>query len=188
MLIKLIILFIYVLNLTSYNKQKINTIPKEIINEHIKITKQIENNGQSQQKDQVKNQNNEKIGTISISKINLVKNLYNINSKKNNIEENVTILKIIENKENNEKIIIIAAHSGTGDLAYFKNLHKLTLNDEVILNYNNTKIIYKIDKIYEQEKIGFITIPQKNTSRLILTTCSENKNKQLIIECKIKES
>lgn len=188
MFIKLIFLFIYVLNTTSYNETKTNIKQKAITNHNIEIIKSIENNNQLLQNKQPTKQDNEKIGTISIPKINLVKNIYNINSKKNNIEENVTILKIIEDKDNHTKTMIIAAHSGTGDLAYFKNLHKLNLNDTVILNYNNTNIIYKINKIYEQDKNGYITIQQKNTDRLILTTCSEKQNKQLIIESKRKES
>ena len=65
------------------------------------------------------NNNDNSIGYLKINKINLKEKLYNINSKENNIEKNITILKgsILPDKDNS--IIFIAAHSGTGKIAYF---------------------------------------------------------------------
>ena len=116
------------------------------------------------------------IGTLTINKLNLSKNIYNINSSHNNVEENVTIL------NDNENLIVLAAHSGPGYIAFFNDLDKLELNDNINLTYNNKDLIYKITNIEEQAKDGTIEINKTNTKRLILTTCSKkDKNKQLVI-------
>lgn len=113
-------------------------------------------------------------GTLTINKINLYnKPIYNINSKNNNINKNIMLLK-------DKDIIILIAHSGVGPIAYFKDLDKLQLNDKVILNNES----YKVFNIYEEEKDGTLEIKKKDENELILTTCSYNKGKQLIIETK----
>ena len=123
------------------------------------------------------------IGQITIEKINIKEELYGKNSKKNNIEEHVTILK--ESKYPN--LIILAAHSGTGKIAYFEDLNKLNINDEIILDYNKKRTIYKVINIWEEPKNGKIHIYNTN-NQLILTTCSpEHKKYQLIISCIKKE-
>ena len=121
--------------------------------------------------------NNEKIiGTLTIDKINLSQDIYNIKSSHNNVEENVTIL----NDDNG--LIVLAAHSGQGSIAYFNNLDQLNLNDTINLTYKNKKLTYKVTKIEDQVKDGTIEINKTNTKRLILTTCSKkDKNKQLVI-------
>ena len=62
------------------------------------------------------------IGRLIIEKIKLDQALYDINSPNNNVEENVTILKGSSLPTNNKGIIFLAAHSGTGDIAYFNDL------------------------------------------------------------------
>jgi LPXTG-site transpeptidase (sortase) family protein len=123
------------------------------------------------------------IGKLTITKIGLDNNLYNIKSSHNNIEENVTILKVDSN------IIILAAHSGIGRIAYFNNLNKLTINDEIKLLYQNHNYLYKVISIWEEDKNGYIHINKENNKQLVLTTCSPNhSNKQLIINSILKES
>lgn len=134
-------------------------------------------------------QNNEEIiGNLIIDKINLDMPLYNIESKNNNIEENITILKesILPPKE--KSIIFLAAHSGTSKISYFDNLDKLEINDTILLTINNTENIYQIKNIYKQKKNGYIHINKENKDQLILTTCDPNNNKyQLIINSTKKE-
>ena len=134
-------------------------------------------------------QNNEEIiGNLIIDKINLDMPLYNIESKNNNIEENITILKesILPPKE--KSIIFLAAHSGTSKISYFDNLDKLEINDTILLTINNTENIYQIKNIYKQKKNGYIHINKENKDQLILTTCDPNNNEyQLIINSTKKE-
>lgn len=123
-------------------------------------------------------------GTIIINKINLKEELFPIGSDENTIERHVSIL-----KESNEDLMIIAAHSGIGPIAYFQELNKLELNDEIILIIENKKTIYKVKEIWEEKKNGYINFNKEKTKQLILTTCSPNKEGyQLVINCIEKES
>ena len=67
------------------------------------------------------------IATLHIDKINLTKDIYDINSTHNNVEENVTIL------NDDKDLIVLAAHSGPGSIAYFDDLDKLVIDDKVDL-------------------------------------------------------
>lgn len=119
---------------------------------------------------------------IKINKINLYKPIYNIDSKLNNVEKNVTLLKETNTPNKQQSHIFIAAHSGPGDNAYFDKLDELKINDEIILSYNSIKYIYKIINIWNENKIGYISIKKENKNSIILTTCGKEKNKQLIIK------
>lgn len=122
------------------------------------------------------------IGKLEIEKIKLKQKLYPINSPKNNIEKNVTILSYSEEPNIDNSIMFIAAHSGTGKLAYFKNLNKLKKNDIIKLTFKNNNYIYKVKDIWEIKKTGTIDVEKENSTQLILTTCSPTKeNYQLII-------
>lgn len=128
-------------------------------------------------------------GKIYIEKIGVNNYLYSKNSKENNIEENITILNESTSPEKENSIMILAAHSGIGKIAYFENLDKLTKDDPVILEYNNKKYEYVVTKKYEETKNGYIHIKESTKKQLILTTCSPNKSKkQLIVICTLKES
>lgn len=129
-------------------------------------------------------ENNNYYGMLIINKINLKEELFPINSSENTIERHVSIL-----KDSKEDLMIIAAHSGIGPIAYFQELDKLEVNDEIILIIENNKTIYKVKDIWEEKKNGYININKENTNQLILTTCSPNKEGyQLVINCIKKES
>lgn len=126
----------------------------------------------------------EEIGRIIIKKINLEKNLYEINSPQNTVEKNVTILKESTPPIEKESIMILAAHSGTGDIAYFNSLDKLELDDSITLIYKNKKYTYAVKNIWEEPKTGYINFNKEKGKQLILTTCSPtNRKKQLVINC-----
>ncbi len=126
--------------------------------------------------------NNDSLATLSIKRINLKESIYPLNDKRNNVEEHVTIL----NGSNltNDSLIILAAHSGYGKLAYFNRLDELKTGDKIELNINNEILTYILKKSEEQDKTGKIEIVKENTKQLILTTCSKSdKTKQLVIYC-----
>lgn len=176
MLIKLILLLILIKNqklepLVNTNLDTVKTNNNININNIIKLNKEVP------------------IGYIKIPKINLNNEIYNVNSKHNNIEENVTILKSSKSIKSKDSLIILAAHSGEGKIAYFNNLNKLSINDTIELKYYDGNYIFIVTNVYEQDKVGYIKISKKNKSQLILTTCSTTtNNKQLIIESTLKES
>lgn len=135
------------------------------------------------------NKKEEAIGKVIIKKLFLEKELYDINNKKNNVEENVTILKGSIPPENTNSIMFLAAHSGAGKKAYFKDLDQLEIGDTIELLYKGNIYLYTVKNKWETKKDGNIEVPKENRKQLILTTCSPTKeNKQLIINCTIKES
>lgn len=135
-----------------------------------------------------KNDNPEIIGSIIIEKINIDMPLYNIDSKKNNIEENIQILKESILPPNNKSIIFLAAHSGTSKISYFNKLNELNINDTINITINNNNYTYKVKDIYKQKKNGYISINKEKENQLVLTTCDpKNNNYQLIINCIEKE-
>lgn len=118
------------------------------------------------------------IATIVIDKINLNEHLYEINSPQNTIEKHVSFLKQSDYPDKENGTVIILAHSGTGKLAYFKNLDKLEINDNVTLKYKKN-YYYKVVKITEYKKDGTLRFKnKKNVSQLVLTTCKPNDNKK----------
>ena len=169
MLKKFIIILIIILFLSTTNYNKVsNKINKTASRNKIEYN-YIE-------------QKEKAIGTLIIEKIKINNNLYDIKSPNNNVDKNVTILY----KDNNT--IVLAAHSGTGKVSYFKNLNLLKTNDEVIININNRIDKYIVKDIWEEEKNGTINFKKDKKEQLILTTCSPNSNKkQLIVSCTKKE-
>ena len=89
-------------------------------------------------------------------------------------------------KENS--IIFLAAHSGRGEIAFFDDLDKLIEKDIITLEYNNELYSYEVTDIWEENKNGYIHINKGKNKQLILTTCSKKKDKQLIINCVLKNT
>ena len=154
--------------------------PKKIINK-VKIEKKeiIGINNKIQEKP---------IGRLEIKKINLIKPIYKETSRKNNVEENITILNGSISPEESNSIFFLAAHSGSGPIAFFNNLDQLTEGDQVILIYKNNHYQYIVKNKWNQRKDGTIHVPKEKENQLILTTCSKDKKGyQFIINC-IKKS
>ena len=171
---KIILLFLLTTSIFKINNYSNNNCKQQYIKKDNKI---------------IEYKDKEIIGKIIIKKINIEKNLYSINSKKNNIEENITILKesIFPDKDNS--ILFIAAHSGTGDIAYFEELDQLEIDDEITIEYNSKIYNYKVKDIWLEKKNGYINVNKDNKKQLILTTCNPKDDKyQLVINCTEKES
>lgn len=117
------------------------------------------------------------IGVLEIPKLNLKRGFYGLDSKYNNVDSNVTVIKgsTFPNEEKNN--LILAAHSGNCTYCYFDKLYKLKLNDNAYIYYNNIKYEYKIVNIYDVEKDGTVAIYRDyNKSTLTLITCTRNSD------------
>ena len=124
----------------------------------------------------------EYLGILKIPKIHLQEGFYDINSKNNNVNKAVTILKESTFPSSDGGIIFLTAHSGYGYLAFFKDLNKLEINDVVNIDINKHSYWYIINDIYEEEKNGKITVDHNiHENYLVLSTCSNKKDKQLVI-------
>lgn len=119
---------------------------------------------------------------IEIPKINLKKGLYDINSKYNNVNYNIQILKESNMPDVINGSLVLASHNGNSSVSYFNKLYQLELNDVVYIYYDNYKYTYQVSNIYEEEKDGSIVIHKDNDKTIIaLITCKKGtKDKQLI--------
>ncbi len=115
------------------------------------------------------------IAVLEIPKINLKQGLVNKYSKYNNVKYNIEIIDGSNYPNINGTNFILAAHSGTSKVAYFKDLNKLTDDDIIYLYYLGNKYTYKINKHYEVLKTGYIDIERDRTVNAItLITCKDD--------------
>lgn len=120
------------------------------------------------------------LGYLVIPKINMKLGFYDYESKLNDVNKNIELINTgISNT------YLIAAHSGTGTLAYFNDLRYLEINDEIYLKFKNKTNKYKIKNISRKIKDGKIKI-SKEENQIILVTCDQIvKGYNLIIEGKL---
>lgn len=115
------------------------------------------------------------LAVLEIPKIGLKRGFYNVDSKYNNIEYNVTMVKgsSLPNVENGN--LILMAHSGDAYISYFAYLYRLNVGDMAYVTYLGKRYGYQIVNIYRVEKNGVVVI-QRNDSRTTLTmiTCTKD--------------
>ena len=164
----------------------VNIANDNLVRNYYDKSEVVNNSQTSVKKLNTENEKEEYLGILTIPKINLKTGFYDINSKNNNVNRNVTLLKDSIMPGDDGSIVYLAAHSGSGPLAYFKDLDKLTDNDNIMVNYHNHNYNYIISSIYEMPKNGEIIVNRNiNENTLVLTTCSKNENMQLIILAKM---
>lgn len=117
---------------------------------------------------------------LEIPKINLKQEFYPNDKEKNNVDKGIQVIE--SSKMPNQKgNLILASHSGNTEIAYFKHLDIININDMVFIYYKNIKYKYIITNIYDVEKTGYVDIKRdKNKQTLTLITCKKNTNKQTI--------
>lgn len=127
------------------------------------------------------------IGYINIPKINLNRGFYDYNSKLNNVNKNIYVHPNSTYPNTSGNNLILASHSGTSSISYFKNLYKLELNDDIYINYNNTQYHYKIKNIYTVPKDGTVALRiNEKISTVSLITCTKNdKTTQTVYICEL---
>ncbi len=133
------------------------------------------------------------IGYLEIKKINLKQGLVSKKSQYNKVKYNIQMLSTSTYPDKNLGNVILAAHSGTGYLAFFKNLYKLKLGDEAKITYKNYVYTYKIVNIYNVPKTGKVKVVRDvHKTCLTLITCTHNsKTEQTVyileLSSKVKE-
>ena len=122
------------------------------------------------------------IGVLEIPKINLKRGFLSIDNPDNTVSKNIQVIKESDMPDVENGLLIIAGHFGTGRLAFFKELHKLSDMNKVYVYYKKTKYTYTVIDKYEVEKTGRALIKRKkNITSLALITCNqEDKTKQII--------
>ena len=129
------------------------------------------------------------VGYLNIPKINLQRGFTDINSKYNKVSKNIYVHPSSSYPDKVNGNLILASHSGTSSISFFKNLYKLELNDDVYVNYNNKDYHYKVTDIYTDVKDGDIGIRRnKNKTTLTLITCTKNdKTTQTVYICELTD-
>ena len=146
----------------SYNTKKEDIL--EIRNYELLSKTKIENNY---------------FGLLEIPKIDLQKVIYPKNSKENNIDNTVELLK--DDDIYNEHSIILVSHSGSTPKSYFKNLKKLLIDDTFYFRTSKNVFIYQIYNVYEAEKNKVYIDRKSETNTISLITCIPYTNKQLVV-------
>ena len=119
--------------------------------------------------------------SVRIPKININRNLYSINSKNNTVDKNIQIIKESNMPDEVNGNFILAAHSGFSSIAYFHNLHKLEIGDEVFVNYFNAEYKYIVSDMYDVLKTGKVSIKRDiNKSTITMITC-KGEDRQLVV-------
>lgn len=119
---------------------------------------------------------------IEIPKINLKKEVYNLDSELNNVNIGIELLKPLALPENENSCIILASHNGNSNVSYFNKLYKLELKDKIIINYNQKKYVYQIVNIYDILKNGKAVIKKYNYNNIVvLITCKGNDKQTIYI-------
>ena len=173
-----------------YLNMKLNNQEEQAIEEFYSIEETEEDIIEEPQKaEEVKEQINiNYIAVLKIPKINLERGLVDPNSYLNNVNHNLEILEGSNMPDQKNSNLIIAGHSGSARISFFRNLNKLTLNDEIFLDYKNDTYKYKVVDIYEIEKTGTAEIiKNKNTTTITLITCKHNTNKQIIVIAELQK-
>lgn len=128
------------------------------------------------------------VAVIKIPRINLEKGLCEKGTWCNNVDRNVQILNEASYPNIDKGNFILAGHSGSGRTAYFRNVYKLALDDEISIIYGGYEYKYKVVNTYDIEKTGTANIIRnKDKTTLTLITCRTNTNKQIIVISELVE-
>lgn len=126
-------------------------------------------------------QENNYIGILEIPIISLQKGFYDVNDINNNVNKNIQIINKSDMPDKVNGTFILAGHSGSGTFSHFKNLHKLSLNDNVYVYYSGYKYSYKVVNIYDVKKTGKVEIKREtNKTYLVLITCRDGTDYQIV--------
>ncbi len=178
-----------------YFEQKSDDLKNIALVEFYEEQDEIKNNSSSETIEEIVVEKEEKntsqldyIAVLKIPSIGLEKGLVSKDSYYNNVNKNIKILDESDMPDKENGNVILAAHSGNGRTAFFKNLNKLKKDNIVSVFYNGYEYKYKMVNTYDVEKTGTVEIvrnSEKNT--LTLITCRHNTNKQIVVICELVE-
>lgn len=185
------LLFLIGISLVTYDhisNKAIHNEEQQALEDFYKEEIIIESTVDTQKTEEVKEQPKiEYIAVLKIPKINLERGLVDPNSYLNNVNYNLEFVKgtSMPNEENGN--VIIAGHSGSAKISYFRKLDQLSIDDSVFLIYQGKTYSYKVVDIYDIEKTGKAEIIRnKNKNTLTLITCRHNTKKQIVIICELE--
>lgn len=112
---------------------------------------------------------------LEIPSINLKQGVVNSTKNFNSINYAVSVDKN-SNYPDELGNFILYAHSGNSNIAYFKKLNKVNINDSVYVYYNGIRYEYLIYDKYDIRKTGKAKIINRKDNKYItLITCNQDK-------------
>lgn len=153
-------------------------ITEEVNDEKEETTTTVEETTTEETKEEVKNNDFEPyLAVLKIPKIELERGFYDKSSSLNNVDHNILFHSNSSYPDEDKGNVILASHSGSSSISYFKKLYLLEKGDIAYLTYKNKTYTYKIVNIYAQEKTGTLAIYRDSTKNtLTLITCTKNDN------------
>lgn len=151
------------------------------IKQYIEDSSAISNSKEEQKTSVNSTISNKYVAVLEIPSIGLEKGLVSLDDKYNNADYNIQTIEssLMPNVANGN--LILAAHSGSSSISYFKNLYKMKINDKLIIYYNGIKYTYVLSNYYDIDKTGYADIVRdKNQNTLTLITCKRGTDKQTI--------
>lgn len=115
------------------------------------------------------------LGVLEIPKIGLKRGFYNIDSRYNNIQYNVSMVEGSNLPDVSNGNLILMAHSGWSDISFFAYLYNLRVGDYAYITYDGQKYSYQLVNIYDVPKTGKVKIVRNyEKTTLTLITCTRN--------------
>lgn len=186
--ISFIIIGILLIGVYQYRISRENKLDDEAVDIYFEkqqeVVEDISNEEIAEEKEESKESSEplyEYIGVLEIPSINFKRGFLDINDKNNTVSKNIQVLNGSEYPDVVNGNFMIAGHSGSGRIAFFKNLYRLSKGKESYIYYKNKKYIYKMIESYEVQKTGIVPIKNyENKTILTLITCSQDESKQIV--------
>lgn len=180
------LIFLSGVGLITYDylsNSKIDEKETELLEEFYEIEEEIESIEEPQVVEEVKERVKVNyIAVLKIPKIGLERGLVAPNNYLNNVNYNLEWLDGSSMPDEENGNVIIAGHSGSARISYFRKLDRLEIGDEASIIFNGKTYNYKVIDIYDIEKTGKAEIvKEKNTTTLTLITCRHNTNRQIVV-------
>ena len=116
-------------------------------------------------------------GVLEIPRIGLKRGFYNIGSKYNNIQYNVTLETGSILPSEGYGNMLLTAHSGDSYISYFAYLYRLNVGDECYITLNGVTYHYQIVNIFNINKSGVMMVDfNKPIRTLTLVTCTKDSD------------
>lgn len=124
------------------------------------------------------------VGYLEIEKINFNKGFYPKESKYNDVDKNLLVVKEASYPNVSKGNLIIAGHSGDAWNSFFNDLYKLSVGDTAVVKFQGKTYKYKFVNIYKAPKVGTIAIyrnSKKTTLTLVTCTNFDNRTQTIYI-------
>ena len=161
-----------------FNDMKISFLTKDIVTDGEETEVPVADNLPNDttiQKEEVVVDYSKYFGILEIPRIGLKRGFYNLDSKYNDIEYNVTMVRGSQMPDVDRGNLILMAHSGDSYISFFAYLYVLREGDNVFITYNGIKYQYRIVNIYYVEKNGMVLISRNlDKTCLTLITCTKD--------------